>query len=136
MSIFDDQWREALQRLDVVFGEDFDLEPLTVPTVNGRPDVNARPVPDVSRPAITFRATYRDIGSTQYAKGRAMADNTTRKISADGPHIRLTPGADGSPHLAQNDRITRRATGERFRLGVPLARGRAGLQVPLIPIKR
>ena len=136
MSVFDDQWRDALQRLDVVFGEDFDLEPLAVPTVNGRPDVNARPVADPDRQPVTFRATYRDIGSTQYAKGRAMADNTTRKISADGPHIRLTPGADGSPHLAQNDRITRRATGERFRLGVPLARGRAGLQVPLIPITR
>lgn len=136
MSIFDEQWSAARQRLDTFFGEGFLLEPLTAPTVNGRPDVNARPVPDATRPAITFQATYRDIGSTQYAKGRAMADNTTRKISADGPHIRLTPGEDGSPFLAQNDRITRLKTGERFRLGVPLAHGRAGLQVPLTPITR
>lgn len=136
MSIFDEQWTDALQRLDAFFGEDFDLEPFTVPTVNGRPDVNARPVPDPDREPVTFLASYRDIGSTQYAKGRAMADNTTRKISADGPYIRFTPSADGSPHLAQNDRITRRKTGERFRLGVPLAWGRAGLQVPLIPITR
>lgn len=85
---------------------------------------------------VTFRARYRDVGATQNAKGRAMADNTTRKISGDGPHIRLTPAPDGHPGLQQNDRITRLKTGERFRVGVPLARGRAELQVPLTAITR
>ena len=136
MSVFDEQWSAALQRLDAFFGEDFLLEPLAVPTVNGRRDVNARAVTDDTRPPVTFRATYRDIGLTQYAKGRAMADNTTRKIAADGPHLRLTPGPDGSPGLRANDRITRIKTGERFRVGVPLSRGRAGLQVPLTPVTR
>ncbi|MCJ2098950.1 hypothetical protein [Methylobacterium sp. E-046] len=136
MSAFDEQWSAALQRLDAFFGEDFLLEPLAVPTVNGRPDVNARAVTDDTRPPVQFRATYRDIGSTQNAKGRAMADNTTRKIAADGPHLRLTPLANGFPGLQANDRVTRLKTGERFRAGVPLSRGRAGLQVPLTPITR
>lgn len=136
MSVFDDQWSAALQRLDAFFGEDFLLEPFAVPTVNGRPDVNARAVIDDSRRQVTFRATFRDIGSTQNAKGRAMADNTTRKIAADGPHLRLTPGSDGSPDLRTGDRIVRVKTGEAFKVGVALARGRAGLQVPLTPVTR
>ena len=136
MSVFDDQWSAALQRLDAFFGEDFLQEPFAVPTVNGRPDVNARAVVDDTRPQATFRATFRDIGSTQYAKGRAMADNTTRKIAADGPHLRLTPAPDGSPDLRTGDHILRVKTGERFKVGVALARGRAGLQVPLTPVTR
>ena len=133
---FDEQWSNAQERLSAFFGEDFLLEPFTVPTVNGRPDVNGRPVIDAGREPITFRATFRDIGSVQNAKGRQMADNSTRKVSSEGPHLRLTPAADGSPHLAAGDRITRLKTGERFRLGVALSRGRDGLQVPLIPVTR
>ncbi|SFM76370.1 hypothetical protein [Methylobacterium pseudosasicola] len=136
MSVFDEQWSSALRRLDTFFGEDFLLEPLAVPTVNGRPDVNAQRVADCTRSQVTFRATFRDIGSTQNAKGRAMADNTTRKIAADGPHLRLTPGDDGFPFLSAGDRILRIKTGEVFKVGVALVRGRAGLQVPLTPVTR
>lgn len=136
MLTFDEQWSDAQQRLDVFFAEDFLLEPFTIPVVNGRPDVNARPVPDDTRPTSMFRAAYRDIGAKQNAKGRAMADNTTRVIAADGPHLRLTPSPDGLPLPTVGDRIVRLKNGERFRVGVALSRGRGGLQVPLTPVTR
>lgn len=128
---FDDHWTEAVRQIDAVFGEDFSLEPYAVPTVNGRPDVNGRAVPDTTRPVSDFRATFRDVGSEQHAKGRTMAENVTRPIAADGAHLRLTvPGEDfARPRI--NDRIVRVKTGERFRVTRVLPRGRNSMQVSL-----
>lgn len=134
LTSFDEHWTAAVQRIDAAFGEDFSLEPYALPMVAGRRDVNGQAVPDATRPVSAFRATFREIGSEQHAKGRTQAENVTRPISTDGVHLRLTVPGEDFARPRTGDRILRVKTGERFRVVRTLARGRNSMQVVLAPV--
>lgn len=130
---FDELWAESIADVDEAFGEDFTLEPRgRAAAPSGRPDVNARSVAaGPSRPASTFRATFKAVGAVQNAKGRSMADNTTMPVAADSPVLRLTIPGEGFARPEVNDYVTRVATGERFRVGVVLERRQGSMAIQL-----
>ena len=113
-SPFDAVLRAAGRTIEGVFGERFTLTPYVVPTAapGGRPDVNARRLAEPAA-AVPFTGIFVAVGELVHAKGRAMADNTTRPFQAEVPMIDVA--VDAFPaQPARGDRIVRSETGQAF----------------------
>ena len=112
-SPFDACLRATNHVFDRVGGEDFRLIPQAAPpAASGRGDVNARPVAAAVGP-VPFRAIFYDRGTVLHARGRSMADSTTRPIAAEEPFLDYAV-EDLPGRASHGDVIERPKTGARY----------------------
>lgn len=116
-SVFETAWAARQGDLIARFSEaeGFLLEPSVAAGSSAQPDENARRVADAVRPTLPIAGIFIAKGSLMHAHGRSMADATTRPVVAETPILIVQLDALSQPILAE-DRITRRRTGERFRV--------------------
>lgn len=116
----------ASATVDTVFAEEFRILARAAPAIaapvlaNGRPDVNAARVARPGAPAggVSFFGVWVAAGSTIHARGRGMADSTTRAIVTDQPMIDVD--VEALAERPERDWIILRVeTGERFKVTDP-----------------
>lgn len=114
----------ASATVDAVYAEGFRILPREAPAIaapilaNGRPDYNARRQTSAVRAGRDFQGVFVAPGATIHARGRGMADSTTRPIVVDHPMIDVDVGALRE-HPQRGDIIERTDTGERFEVTDP-----------------